>query len=66
MKNSKFGNTLGSIGLLGGIFYAMGKQKSLGQTAIYALLFGVGGIIIGNSITIFTNKITNFVVCKKV
>jgi hypothetical protein len=53
MKNSKFGNTLGSIGLLGGIFYAMGKHKSLGQTAIYGLLFGVGGIIIGNSITNF-------------
>lgn len=53
MKNSKFGNTLGSIGLLGGIFYAMRKHKSLGVTALYALAFGVGGVIIGNSITNF-------------
>jgi len=53
MKNSKFGNVLGTAGVLGGIFFAMKNNKKLGATAIYALGFGIAGILIGNSITKF-------------
>jgi hypothetical protein len=53
MNNSKFGNTLGAVGVLGGIFYAMKKNKGTGATALYALGFGIAGLFIGNAITKF-------------
>jgi hypothetical protein len=53
MKNSKFGNTLGTFGALGGIFYAMKGNKNLGVTALYAVGFGFAGLLLGNSITKF-------------
>jgi hypothetical protein len=52
-EKTKFGNTLGTIGVLGGIFYAMKNNKGLGATSLYAIGFGVLGVIIGNSITKF-------------
>ena len=53
MKNSKFGTTLGTIGALGGIFYAMKNNKKLGVTALYAIGFAFGGVLLGNAITKF-------------
>jgi xanthosine utilization system XapX-like protein len=53
MNNSKFGNVLGTAGVLSGIFFAMKNNKSIGATAFYALGFGIAGILIGNSITKF-------------
>ena len=53
LNNSKFGNTLGAVGVLGGIFYAMKKNKGTGATALYALGFGIAGLFIGNAITKF-------------
>jgi hypothetical protein len=53
MNNSKLGNIAGTIGLLGGIMYAMKKNKGLGATSLYALGFGIGGLLLGNAITKF-------------
>jgi hypothetical protein len=53
MKNSKFGNTLGAVGALGGIFYAMKGNKNIGATALYTIGFAFAGILLGNSITKF-------------
>lgn len=50
---SKFGGVLGTAGVLGGIFFAMKQNKKLGTTAIYALAFGIGGLLIGNAVTKF-------------
>lgn len=53
MQNSKLANTLGSVGVLSGIVYAMKKNKGFGSTALYVIGFGVAGIFIGNSISKF-------------
>jgi xanthosine utilization system XapX-like protein len=53
MNNSKLANTLGSVGVLGGIVYSMKKNKGFGATAFYVIAFGVAGILIGNSVTKF-------------
>jgi len=53
MQNSTLGNTLGSFGVLGGIFYSMKKNKNFGATALYVIGFGVAGILIGNSVSKF-------------
>lgn len=53
IDQSKFGNLLGTIGVFGGIFYAMSKKEKLGMTAAYAIGFGIGGYLIGNAITKF-------------
>lgn len=51
--NSKIGNLLGSVGVVGGIVFAMKKDKKLGVTALYAVGFGLVGLLIGNSINNF-------------
>ena len=53
MEKSKFGNLVGSAGLLFGIFYAMKKNKNLGVTSLYALGFGLVGMVVGNQISKF-------------
>ena len=53
MANSKIGNMFGTVGLLGGIFYAMKKDKNLGTTALFALGFGLGGMLLGNAFSKF-------------
>jgi hypothetical protein len=53
IDTSKFGSLLGTLGVASGVFYSMKKQKSLGQTTMYAIAFGIAGLIIGNSITKF-------------
>ena len=50
---TKFGNTLGSVGLVGGMLYAMKNNKDTKGIVIYGLLFGIGGLLIGNSLTKF-------------
>jgi hypothetical protein len=52
-EKSKFGGALGTIGVLGGVFYAMKKDKSFAMTGAYAIGFGILGLILGNSITKF-------------
>lgn len=52
-QTSKLGGVLGTVGVLSGIFVAMKQNKKLGATALYAIAFGVGGLLIGNSITKF-------------
>jgi len=53
MQNSKLANTLGSLGVLGGIVYSMKKNKNFGATALYVIGFGIAGIFIGNSVSKF-------------
>jgi len=53
MGNSKLGNIAGTLGLIGGIMYAMKKNKNLGQTSLYAIGFGLGGMLLGNAISKF-------------
>ena len=53
MENSKIGNLLGSIGVATGDLYAMKKGKGLGATTLFAVGFGVIGIMLGNSISKF-------------
>jgi hypothetical protein len=53
MQQSKFGNALGTIGAVGGVLYSIRKQKSFGATALFAVGFGILGLMIGNSITKF-------------
>ena len=40
----------GTVGVVYGLYYSMKKNKTLGQTAIFALGFGLGGALIGNVI----------------
>ena len=53
MDKSKLGSALGSFGVLAGILYGVKNQKNIGLTTLYALGFGLAGIIVGNSITKF-------------
>jgi lipoprotein signal peptidase len=40
----------GSVGVVYGLYYSMKNNKSLTETAIFALAFGLGGALIGNTI----------------
>ena len=51
LKTSNLGTTLGTAGVLGGIFYAMKEKKSFGVLALYAIGFGIGGMFIGNTLS---------------
>lgn len=53
MQNSKIGNTLSTIGVLGGLLYGMKKSKPIGTLVVYGVLFGVAGMLLGNSINKF-------------
>jgi len=53
INTTKFGSILGTVGVATGVFYAMKKSKGLGETTLYAVGFGILGLIIGNSITKF-------------
>lgn len=53
MQVSKFGNVVGTLGVIGGVFYGMKKNKNMGTTALYAIGFGVLGLWLGNSVSKF-------------
>lgn len=53
MNQSKLGGLLGTGGLVYGIAYSMKRNKSFGVTALYAIGFGIVGMMIGNQITKF-------------
>lgn len=53
MQTSKFANVTASAGLIIGIVYAMKKNKNLGVTSLYALGFGLVGLVVGNQISKF-------------
>jgi xanthosine utilization system XapX-like protein len=53
IDNSKLANLMGSGGLLFGLFYAMKKNKGLAITSVYALGFGLVGMVVGNQISKF-------------
>jgi hypothetical protein len=53
MRNSQFGNLLGTIGIAYGIFNGMKKNQKIGEIAIYSVLFGVAGVLVGNSVSKF-------------
>lgn len=57
MKNqNNLGNILGTVGLVGGIFYAMKGRKSLLVTTLFGLGFGIGGMFIGNNLNKVLSK----------
>ena len=57
MNTTKLGNLLFAVGLLSGGIYATKRSKPLLSVGLYALGFGVGGFILGNSLTNFySNK----------
>jgi uncharacterized membrane protein AbrB (regulator of aidB expression) len=53
MKKTKIGNLLGTIGVATGVFYSMKKGKGLGVTTLFAVGFGVVGLMLGNSLSKF-------------
>ena len=54
MKSAtQFGKLLGSVGLVGGMFYAIKGNKKTQVIAMYGILFGLGGFLIGNAINKF-------------
>lgn len=53
MDKSKLGQILGTTGLIIGVIYGMRNKKSFGATALYTGLFGVAGVLIGNTVTKF-------------
>lgn len=53
MNNSKLGSLLGTLGVIGGVVYGMKKGGGFGKTALFAALFGIGGVVVGNSISKF-------------
>lgn len=53
MKSTKIGNLLGSGAVLGGVFYAISKGKDFKGILLYGTIFGVGGYLLGNSISKF-------------
>ena len=52
-KLSKAQSILGTVGLIGGAWYANNKGKKLGKVAVYGALLGLGGILLGGAITKF-------------
>lgn len=53
MGNKKIANLLGTVGLVGGMFYAMKQNKKFVGVATYGILFGVGGYLLGNALNKF-------------
>jgi hypothetical protein len=53
MKKTQIGSTLGTIGIVGGMFYAMKNNKGFMGYATFGLLFGLGGLLIGNALEKF-------------
>ena len=50
LETTNLGTTLGTAGVLGGIFYAIKQNKSFGVLALYAVGFGLAGMFIGNTL----------------
>jgi len=53
MEKTNLGNTLGTIGVISGLAYSIKNKKSFGMSAFYVIAFGIGGLILGNSVTKF-------------
>lgn len=49
MKNN-LSSTLGTIGVVYGLYFAMKNNKQIGETALYAIGFGLVGALVGNAI----------------
>lgn len=53
MEKTNLGNTLGTIGVISGLAYSIKNKKSFGMSAFFVVIFGIGGMILGNSVTKF-------------
>ena len=51
LDKSKAGTLLGTVGLVGGIWYAFNKGQDIKQVAITGAILGVGGFLLGNAFT---------------
>jgi xanthosine utilization system XapX-like protein len=51
MDKTKLGQILGTAGILTGLMYSVRKKKGIGPTVLWTGIFGVAGVLIGNSIT---------------
>jgi len=49
MKNN-LSSWLGTAGVVYGLYYSMKNNKQLGETALFAIGFGLLGALVGNSI----------------
>lgn len=49
MKNN-LSSILGTAGVVYGLYYSMKNNKQLGETALYAIAFGLLGALVGNTI----------------
>jgi len=56
MTVSKTSTALATVGLVGGMFYAMKLNKCSVCIASYGALFGIGGFLLGNAISKFYEK----------
>jgi hypothetical protein len=50
------GKSLATVGVLGGIVFAMKKNQGVGMTIVYALAFGLGGMYLGNAVETIRKK----------
>lgn len=53
MKQTKLGTTIGTLALVYGVYYGTKNKKGFGGTALFAVIFGIGGVIVGNAISKF-------------
>ena len=53
MNPSRLGGILGSVGVVYGIFNGIKAKRKFAELATYSILFGLGGVIIGNAIDKF-------------
>jgi hypothetical protein len=58
LQQTKLGNLMFAIGLVGGGIYAAKRNKPLATIALISVALGAGGYVLGNSVyNFYTNKI---------
>lgn len=53
MKSSQLGNLLGTVGVVYAVYRGIDKSQGFGKLAAYSVVFGLGGVLIGNAISKF-------------
>jgi len=51
MKTTQLGNILGMVGVVYGIYNGINKNQNFTTASIYTIIFGIGGVLIGNTIS---------------
>ena len=56
IENWDYPQIIAGIGVIGGIYVSIKNKHSFGQTAFYAIMFGLAGAFIGTTYNKFKNK----------